>query len=113
MKVIEPGRQQKGWSTEAVCTGKGNGGGGCGARLLVEQPDLFLTHRYVHVDHDVFVTFKCICCGVLTDLGEAYTIPVRGLPDHGDWEKVRLDRLEHGETCNCEKCRVARGGERI
>lgn len=40
MKVLRPGRKQKGWSTEAECTGLGNGGGGCGAKLLVEEDDV-------------------------------------------------------------------------
>ncbi len=41
MKVIKPGRPQKGWSHEFTCTGDGNGRGGCGAILLVEQEDLY------------------------------------------------------------------------
>ncbi len=68
MKVLKPGRQQKGWSTEAKCTGHGNGEGGCGAKLLVEQDDLFLTSSTVRDETDYFVTFKCCACGVLTDL---------------------------------------------
>lgn len=29
MKVIQKGSGQKGWAKEFVCTGEGNGGGGC------------------------------------------------------------------------------------
>lgn len=43
MKIIKEGRKQTGWSKELTCTGKGNGGGGCGAVLLVEQTDLYNT----------------------------------------------------------------------
>lgn len=71
MKVLEKGRKQRGWATEAVCTGKGNGNGGCGARLLVEQGDLFWTSSS-HYDGstDSYVTFECLECGVQTDLDD-------------------------------------------
>jgi hypothetical protein len=69
VKVLEKGRGQRGWSTEATCTGKGNGGGGCGAKLLVEQADIFeTTHTDMKMETDHFATFKCVECGVLTDL---------------------------------------------
>lgn len=68
MKVIKSGTGQKGWSTEAVCTGKGNGGGGCGAELLVEEPDLYVTSSSCRDETDYFLTFKCPECGVETDL---------------------------------------------
>lgn len=69
MKVLKKGRPQKGWATEAVCTGEGNGRGGCGARLLVEKGDLYQTSRSDYIgDTDYFVTFCCPDCGVETDL---------------------------------------------
>lgn len=37
MRVLKEG---PGWSIEQVCTGKGNGGGGCGAVLAVEKEDI-------------------------------------------------------------------------
>jgi hypothetical protein len=69
VKILKPGRDQKGWSTEATCTGIGNGGGGCGARLLVEEADLYQTESN-HYDGSTerYVTFKCCSCGVQTDL---------------------------------------------
>jgi hypothetical protein len=69
MKVIEKGRKQKGWARKFKCTGAGNGGGGCNAKLLVEQDDVYLTHSY-HYDgsHEVYNTFKCPECGVETDI---------------------------------------------
>ena len=73
MKVLKKGRPQKGWSTEAVCTGAGNGSGGCGAKLLVEKEDLYQTRSHHYDETDYYVTFKCPCCGVQTDL---------------DWKKV-------------------------
>ena len=69
MKVVKQGSGQQGWSVNAVCTGKGNGGGGCGAELLVEEPDLYQTSRSDYTgDTDYFVTFSCSECGVETDL---------------------------------------------
>jgi hypothetical protein len=71
MKVITPGRQQKGWATETTCTGKGNGGGGCGALLLVDEGDLYKTFTGANYGGDTpepVATFKCAACGVLTDL---------------------------------------------
>lgn len=70
MKVIQKGRPQKGWAKEFKCTGAGNGSGGCGATLLVEQDDVFHTHNTDYGGgHDVYNTFKCTECGVLTDIG--------------------------------------------
>jgi len=88
VKIIEPGRPQQGWSTEAKCSGRGNGGGGCGAKLLVEQPDLFKTFRVARDETDTFVTFKCPACGVLTDLADgAVPHAIRSvLPSQSAWE---------------------------
>lgn len=70
MKVLKPGREQKGWSIETTCTGDGNGGGGCGAELLVEQDDLYKTYRFCRDETDTFITFRCSECQVETDLKE-------------------------------------------
>lgn len=72
MKVIKKGRPQKGWSKKYTCTGKGNNGGGCGAKLLVEAGDLFQTASH-HYDgsSESYVTFKCPECGVLTDISDS------------------------------------------
>lgn len=68
MKVIEKGRQQTGWSKECVCTGAGNGNGGCGAKLLVEIGDVFETQNNCRDETDYFTTFRCPECKVLTDI---------------------------------------------
>lgn len=71
MRVIKEGRPQRGWSKELECTGQGNGGGGCGAVLLVEIGDVFETTRCCRDEVDRFVTFRCESCGVLTDIDGA------------------------------------------
>ena len=69
MKVLKAGRAQAGWSKEFKCTGAGNGGGGCGAELLVSEYDLYHTHNYDYGGgHDVYTTFCCVQCGVETDI---------------------------------------------
>ncbi|MDO8599240.1 MAG: hypothetical protein Q7S02_03975 [bacterium] len=85
MKVVKKGRPQKGWAKEFTCTGKGNGDGGCSAKLLVERDDLFHTYAsYMGRDEEWFVTFRCSACGSLTD------ITGRDAPPH-----IRASELPH------------------
>jgi hypothetical protein len=60
MKVLKKGRPQKGWAIEKECTGKGNGDGGCKAKLLVEEGDVYVTASS-HYDGstDYYFTFRC------------------------------------------------------
>lgn len=88
MKIIKPGREQKGWSREATCTGRGNGNGGCGATLLVEQADVYKTFRHCRDETDVFYTFTCACCGVETDFGDGVHIPFSA-PDKETWKRSK------------------------
>ena len=68
MKILEKGN---GWNMEVRCTGKGNGNCGCGAKLLIDKDDIYLTHSYDYGGgHDIFYTFRCIDCGEETDLDE-------------------------------------------
>lgn len=69
MKVLKKGRPQKGWTKEYTCTGRGNGNGGCGAKLLVEEGDLVRTgHHSYDGSSEYYVTFYCPECGVMTDV---------------------------------------------
>lgn len=68
MKVLEKG---PGWSMKQVCTGKGNGDGGCNSQLLVEKEDIYLTsHTDYTGDTDYYFTFRCPVCGIETDIPE-------------------------------------------
>lgn len=68
MKILKVGKNNQ-WSRECKCTGKGNGGGGCGALLLVEATDLYYTYSS-HYDgsNEVYITFCCTQCQVQTDI---------------------------------------------
>lgn len=68
MKVLKPGRPQKGWAKEFTCTGAGNGGGGCGAVLLVEFGDLYKTFSSCMGESETHITFSCGACGVENDI---------------------------------------------
>lgn len=69
MKVLEKGTGQRGWAKECFCTGKGNGNGGCNAKLMVEQTDLYITSSGDYAGgRDYYTTFTCCDCGVETDI---------------------------------------------
>ena len=82
MKVVKKGRPQKGWAKEFECTGQGNGGGGCGAMLLVEAGDLFETcSGHYDGSTDYYTTFQCCECGVNTDIKDSSApYPTRKTP---------------------------------
>jgi len=78
MKVISKGDGRSGWAKEFICTGAGNGNGGCGAKLLVEENDLYKTHNYDYGGgHDVYTTFKCPECNNETDVNVPSSVNVR------------------------------------
>lgn len=58
MKIVKPGRDQKGWAQEVSCSVAG----GCAAVLLVEQADLF--HPKTSEDSDPRIGFECGACGM-------------------------------------------------
>lgn len=75
MKVLEKGNPN-GWEIERTCTGDGNGAGGCGAKLLVAEADIYLTKAHHMGETDYYYTFKCPECGVETDVAEC-AVPLR------------------------------------
>jgi hypothetical protein len=86
MKVLAKGNGAKAWSRKVTCTGIGNGGGGCGAKLLVEKPDLFHTYRSCLGETETFVTFECPECKVLTDI-DCDVPDGRKLPSYPSWRR--------------------------
>lgn len=68
MKILEIG---EGWSIKQICTGRGNGNGGCNSKLLVEKGDIYLTsHTDLSGETDYYYTFRCPVCGIETDIPE-------------------------------------------
>jgi hypothetical protein len=76
---------------KAKCTGVGNGGGGCGAELLVEWGDLYTTESGGYGDNtDYYVTFRCTQCSVETDLPDSRQPDnVSDLPEKIAWLRAR------------------------
>lgn len=93
MKVLKKGRLQKGWAKKAKCTGSGNGDGGCGATLLVEQGDLYKTFHHCYGDSspDVYITFTCPECDVETDLEDVPANITRTLVSKADFNKFKSE----------------------
>jgi len=89
MKLLKTGRAQRGWSREFKCTGLGNGQGGCGATLLVEEADLYRTSSS-HYDGSTesHTTFLCLACGVETDVSVPAQVEMR-LPNKDTWQARR------------------------
>lgn len=68
MKILE---RKDAWFIEQICTGRGNGGGGCTSRLAVEKEDIYVTANSDWLgDVDYYYTFKCPVCGIETDIKE-------------------------------------------
>lgn len=88
MEVLESGRKQKGWANEYTCNARG--GGGCGAKLLVEEADLFKTYTTDMVgDSTTYINFKCPECGQVTTV-KKNGVPRRvkdKAPSQKEWEK--------------------------
>jgi hypothetical protein len=77
MVVIKAGRKQTGWAGEFVCTGKGYGGGGCGATLLVEEGDLHFTSTGYGGETNRFIWFTCQFCQIATDIEVPHAVMTR------------------------------------
>jgi len=68
MKILKEGKPFV-WEKKFTCTGKGNGGHGCGAVLLVCEKDLYKTELSdMYGVYETCTTFSCPCCGVETDV---------------------------------------------
>ncbi len=81
MRILEKG---PGWDLKLRCTGKGNGDGGCGSLLLVEENDIYVKpHADYLGDIEYYYAVCCPVCGRETD------IPDEDLP-----LSIRLKKLD-------------------
>ena len=78
MQVIKPGRKQGGWAKEFICSGRGNGNGGCGATLLVSEVDIYELFSFRSGKRCLFTTFCCPSCGIETDINRSANPLPRG-----------------------------------
>lgn len=68
MKVLKKGSRTNS-SIKVTCTGAGNADKGCGAKLLVEPEDVYITKSSDYGGGtDVYKTVMCIECGAETDI---------------------------------------------
>ena len=99
MEVIKKGRLQRGWTKKFTYTGLGNGGGGCGARLLISEYDLYQTiSEHYDGSTDYFTTFCCCECGVETDVKDIPGDHRKGVrPTKQEREKIAL-KISHSQA---------------
>ena len=95
MKIIEPGKVGEKWIIRHRCTAWGNSGVGCEALLELEFDDL---RYYPGTSEEMTwgykepaVSFKCPCCGKLTDLGmNSWPTGYRNLPHWTkEWQEAK------------------------
>lgn len=77
MKILKPGREQGPNSKEIECSGAGNGGGGCGALLLIDSTDVFQTHSSCMGESSLHRTIQCPQCSSWTDLGQGVAMQAK------------------------------------
>lgn len=84
MKVIKKGSIKPTWKHRIICTGSGNGGGGCGANLEIHLEDVYMTRSY-HYDgsSDGHYTIMCPVCKTETDI----KAPPDSAPNKKEWLK--------------------------
>lgn len=91
MEVIRKG---VGWSKKVKCTGYGNGGGGCGAVLRIEEGDIYETTNYERDGGREFCrTIECPQCGKETDI-DFYSVPsqVKVFKDRAAYQKAKKNK---------------------
>ena len=68
MIVLEADSPRPEWGMEVVCSGAGNGGGGCLTNLWVQGEDLFYSPTKIGRFMNGHLTIECSCCGTWTDI---------------------------------------------
>ncbi len=91
MKILEYGNKAS-WETKQKCDANGWEGLGCGAKLLIDAEDIFISERiFIDGSSENYFTFTCPVCGQNSDICKS-EIP----------EKVRsyiLKRPSKNEGC--------------
>lgn len=96
MKVLKAGTP---WGKEVECTGAGNGNVGCGAKLLINQGDLYQTasHSY-DGSSDYYTTFCCPCCGAETDFKPPYYVKLLGTRPSADVRSALVKKFNRSKN---------------
>ena len=91
MEVVKKGRIPRGCTKKFRCSGKGNGGGGCGALLLVSEYDVYETvSEHYDGSADYYNTFCCSECGVETDIVNKFAEPKGKRPSEKERKRRAL-----------------------
>lgn len=90
MKVLEKGTTD-GQAFRYRCSGSGsgNGDGGCGATLLVEPGDVFVTLSHARNESTNYRTIRCTDCGVWSDLTRDFKIAFKPRPKNPELDGHR------------------------
>jgi len=102
LKVLKKGTGQKGWAKKFTCTGYGNGEGGCGAVLLIEEADLFKQRSILGGTTD-YVSFECCECGVGTDVWNSERPPLTNGLSYEVASRITRGRPEESREYKCIK----------
>ena len=91
MKVVEKGTIKSSWSELVICTGKGNGGCGCGANLEVHLEDVYSTTSYSYDGSSgSYLTVMCPVCSIETDIKG----PKCSIPEKKTWMSKKMSQSE-------------------
>lgn len=91
MKILKKGTIPPAWSERVICTGKGNGGCGCGSNLEVHLEDVYRTNSYCYDgSSDSYYTIMCPVCNVETDIKG----PNCAVPDKKSWLNKKMPESE-------------------
>lgn len=86
MKILKKGSILPTWKEHVICTGSGNGGGGCGANLEVHLGDVYRTISYDYGGgSDAHYTIMCPVCNTETDIKG----PACAVPSKNEWLRKR------------------------
>lgn len=97
MKVLEKGRDQCGWAQELRCAVVG----GCGAKLLVEEDDVYYIRSTDYGGGtDTVYYFVCCECGCTNTLGSYADVP-RNVRAFEAWKTFHDERRKiHVRNCS-------------
>jgi|GEM_PF-6506745 len=98
MQVFKKGKH---WSRKVKCTGNNNGGGGCGAILLITEKDIYEIIDCSRCNNDChncrgLTVFCCPKCRVETNIRVSRNVVPRG-------KRPPVEKIKHTSFCELSK----------